>query len=137
MDYGRGFEEKSIRRIVQFAEVYPDEEIVVSLIRQLSWTHFLVLLPVKDPLARDFYAQMCSAERWSVRTLRDRVESMLFERTALSRQPDALIRLELDTLRAQGDISPALGLKDPYVLDFLGLQDRFLEKDLEDAILRE
>ena len=136
-DYGRGFEEKSLRRMVQFAEIYPDEQIVVSLIRHLSWTHFLVLLPLKEPLARDFYAQMCSIERWSVRTLRDRVDSMLFERTALSKKPDGLIRLELDALRAQGDLTPPLLLKDPYVLDFLGLEDRHLEKGLEDAILRE
>ena len=136
-DYGRGFEEKSLRRMVQFAEVYPDEAIVVSLIRQLSWTHFLVLLPIKDPLARDFYAQMCSIERWSVRTLRERVDSMLFERTALSKKPDELIRLELDALRDQGDVSPTLLLKDPYVLDFLALDDRYLEKGLEDALLRE
>ncbi len=136
-DYGRGFEEKNLRRMVQFAEVYPDEQIVVSLIRHLSWSHVLVLLPLKEPLARDFYAQMCSIERWSVRTLRERVDSMLFERTALSKKPDDLIRLELDALRAQGDVTPPLLLKDPYVLDFLGLEDRYLEKGLEDAILRE
>lgn len=136
-EYGRGFEEKNLRRMVQFAEVFPDENIVVSLIRQLSWTHFLVLLPLKDALARDFYAQMCRIERWSVRTLRDRVDSMLFERTALSKQPKELIRQELDTLRAKGDITSSMVLKDPYVLDFLGLEDRYLEKNLEDAILRE
>ena len=136
-DYGRGFEEKSLRRMVQVAEIYPDEQIVVSLIRHLSWTHFLVLLPLKDPLARDFYAEMCRVDRWSVRTLRDRVDSMLFERTALSKKPDGLIRLELDALRVQGDLTPPLLLKDPYVLDFLGLEDRHLEKGLEDAILRE
>ncbi len=136
-DYGRGFEEKNLRRMLQFAGVYPDEHIVVSLMRHLSWTHFLVLLPLKEPLARDFYAQMCSIERWSVRTLRERVDSMLFERTALSKKPDDLIRLELDALRAQGDVTPPLLLKDPYVLDFLGLEDRYLEKGLEDAILRE
>ena len=136
-DYGRGFEEKSLRRMVQFAEIYPDEQIVVSLIRHLSWTHFLVLLPLKEPLARDFYAQMCSIERWSVRTLRERVDSMLFERTALSQRPEALIQLELDALRAEGDVTPPLVLKDPYVLDFLELGDRYLEKGLEDAILRE
>ena len=136
-DYGRGFEEKSLRRMVQFAEIYPDEQIVVSLIRHLSWTHFLVLLPLKEPLARDFYAQMCSIERWSVRTLRERVDSMLFERTALSQRPEALIQLELDALRAEGDVTPPLVLKDPYVLDFLALEDRYLEKGLEDAILRE
>jgi predicted nuclease of restriction endonuclease-like (RecB) superfamily len=72
-----------------------------------------------------------------VRTLRERVDSMLYQRTALSKQPDALIQQELAILRGQGDMTPALVLKDPYVLDFLGLTDRFLERDLEDAILRE
>ena len=137
LEYGHSFSEKNLRRMVQFAEVFADEAIVVSLIRQLSWTHFLVLLPVKDPLAREFYAQMCQMERWSVRTLRERVGSMLFERTALSKKPDALIALTLDETREQGVIEPALLLKDPYLLDFLGLQDRYLEKNLEDAILRE
>lgn len=136
-DYGRGFEEKNLRRMVQFAELFADEDKVVTLSRHLSWSHFLALLPLKDPLAREFYAQMCSLDRWSVRTLRDRVDSMLFERTALSRKPDELTRLELDALHAKGEVTPALVLKDPYVLDFLGLQDRYLEKDLEDAILRE
>ena len=136
-DYGRGFEEKNLRRMVQFAELFASEEMVVTLSRQLSWSHFLALLPLKDPLARDFYAQMASMERWSVRTLRERIDSMLFERTAVSKQPDALIRQELDALQTQGEVTAPLLLKDPYVLDFLALQDRYLEKGLEDAILRE
>lgn len=136
-DYGRGFDEKNLRRMMQFAELFPTEEIVVTLSRQLSWSHFLAILPVKDPLARDFYAQICCMERWSVRTLRDRVDSMLFERTALSRKPAELIEMELEALRNQGNVTPALLLKDPYVLDFLALDDRYLEKNLEDAILRE
>jgi len=136
-DYGRGFEEKNLRRMVQFAQVFPDEAKVATLWRLLSWSHFRELLPLKNPLARDFYAQMCRQEGWSVRTLAGRIGSMLFERTALSKQPEELISLELDSLRRQGDLTPALLLKDPYVLDFLGLQDRHLEKALEDAILRE
>ena len=136
-DYGRSFEEKNLRRMVQFAELFAAEDIVVTLSRQLSWSHFLALLPVKDPLARDFYTQMCSVERWSVRTLRERVDSMLFERTALSQQPAKLIEHELAGLRTAGHVSPALLLKDTYVLDFLALDDRYLEKNLEDAILRE
>ncbi|MCB2001514.1 MAG: DUF1016 family protein [Rhodoferax sp.] len=136
-EYGRSFSAKSLRHMMRFAEVFPDLEIVSTLSRQLAWSHFLELIYLKDPLARDFYAQMCSADGWSVRTLRDRVDSMLFERTALSKKPDELVRLELDALQAQGDMTPALLLKDPYVLGFLGLQDRYLEKDLEDAILRE
>jgi predicted nuclease of restriction endonuclease-like (RecB) superfamily len=80
---------------------------------------------------------MSRIEGWSVRTLRERIDSMLFERTALSKQPDELVKQELALLRSRGEVTPSLILKDPYVLDFLGLSDRFLERDLEDAILRE
>ena len=62
---------------------------------------------------------------------------MLFERTALSRKPESTIRHDLDRLRQQNELSPDLLLKDPYILDFLQLNDRYLEKDLEDAILRD
>jgi predicted nuclease of restriction endonuclease-like (RecB) superfamily len=123
--------------MIQFGEAFPDEEIVATLWRQLSWSHFRELLPLSQPFQREFYAEMCRIEGWSVRTLRERVDSMLYQRTALSKQPDALIQQELAILRGQGDMTPALVLKDPYVLDFLGLTDRFLERDLEDAILRE
>ena len=135
--YGRGYAEKNLRRMVQFAEAFPEEQIVATLSRQLSWSHFSALLPLSQPLQREFYAAMCRIERWSVRTLRERIDSMLYERTALSKQPDALVRQELALLRSRGDVTPALVLKDPYVLDFLGLSDRFLERDLEEAILRE
>ncbi len=136
-EYGRSFEEKNLRRMLQFAEVFTDREIVVTLTRQLSWSHFLALLPLKDTLQRQFYIEMCCIEHWSVRTLRGRIESLLFERTALSSKPESLIDAELNLLRDKGELAPALVLKDPYVLDFLGLSERFLEKDLEDAILRE
>ena len=90
-----------------------------------------------DPLKRDFYAEMCRIERWSTRTLQTRIDSMLFERTALSKKPEELIRVELDALRDADRVTPELIFRDPYVLDFLGLKDRYLEKDLEDAIMRE
>jgi hypothetical protein len=76
VDYGRSFEEKNLRRMMQFAHEFPDEQIVVSLMRQLSWTHFLALIPLGDPLKRDFYVQMCSLEGWSVRQLRERIRSL-------------------------------------------------------------
>jgi predicted nuclease of restriction endonuclease-like (RecB) superfamily len=123
--------------MVQFAELFPEQEIVATLSRQLSWSHFSALLPLSQPFQREFYAEMARIEGWSVRTLRARIDSMLYERTALSKQPDAMIRQELAILRSKGDLTPALLLKDPYVLDFLGLTDRFVERDLEDAILRE
>jgi len=136
-EYGNGFSVKNLRRMIQFAELFPEEEIVLSLIRQLSWTHIQALIPLKDPLQREFYAEMCRMERWSVRTLRKQIDSMLYERTAISRKPEEVIRHELATLREQDLLSPELVFRDPYVLDFLGLKDRYLEKDLEDAILRE
>lgn len=127
---------------MQFAEAFPDEAIVATLSRQLSWSHLKELLPwptagAIGPYQREFYAEMCRIEGWSVRTLRERIDSMLYERTALSKQPDALIQQELALLRNRSEVTPALVLKDPYVLDFLGLSDRFLERDLEEAILRE
>ncbi len=61
-DHGQSFSVKSLQRMIQFAEVFADEQIVVSLIRQLSWTHFIALIPLKEPLKRDFYAQMCGTE---------------------------------------------------------------------------
>lgn len=136
-DYGRGFDEKNLRNMLRFAEVFPDEAIVYALRRQLSWTHFRSLMYLNDPLKRDFYTEMCRLEGWSTRTLQGRIDSLLFERTALSRKPDELIADELAALRDDDRLTPDLLLKDPYVLDFLGLQDRYLEKDLEDAILRE
>lgn len=136
-EFGRGYSEKQLRRMMQFAEVFPDAQIVASLTRQLSWTHFTQLIPVKDPLQREFYAQMCRIERWSVRELASRMDSMLYQRTALSKQPETLIRQELQGLVQKDQVSPNLVLKDPYVFDFLGLNDHYLEKDLEDAILRD
>jgi DUF1016 N-terminal domain len=75
-EFGRGFGDKNLRRMIQFAEVFPDREIVVSLIRQLTWTHFIALIPLNKPLQRDFYAEMCRVERWSVSTLRKKIGGM-------------------------------------------------------------
>lgn len=136
-EFGRGFSEKNLRRMAQFSEVFPNREIVASLIRELTWTHFIALIPLKDRLQREFYTEMCRAERWSVRMLRRRIDSMLYERTALSKKPDALIEQELKELREEDRFTPDLVFRDPYILDFLGLKDTYSEKDLETAILRE
>ncbi len=136
-DYGRGFSEKSLRHMMRFAEAFPEERIVSALMRQLSWTHFLTIIYLGDPLQRDFYTEMCRVERWSTRTLRKKIDSMLYERTAISKKPEEVARAELDALRGEDRMTPDLVFKDPYLLDFLGLNDRYLGKDIEDAILRE
>lgn len=137
--YGRGWSEKQLWHCLRAAETFPDEDKLSALRRVLSWTHIKTLMYVDDSLKRDFYAQLCQLEGWSVRQLQERLQSLLFERSAISRQPEATIRAELQALRAADaqPASPALLLKDPYLLDFLGLNDRYLERDLEDAILRE
>jgi predicted nuclease of restriction endonuclease-like (RecB) superfamily len=136
-EFGKGFSYSALTRMVRFAELFPEERIVVSLTQVLSWTHILALLPLKDHLAREFYAEMCRVERWSVRTLRQKIGGMLFERTALSKNSEQLIQQELAALRDDGRMSPELVFRDPYLLDFLGLSGAYSERDLETAILRE
>jgi len=87
-------------------------------------------------LARDFYAEMCRIERWDVRTLRQKIGGMLYQRTALSKKPEAVISAEMGKLR-DGRMSPDTVFRDPYLLDLLGLKGAYSERDLESAILRE
>jgi predicted nuclease of restriction endonuclease-like (RecB) superfamily len=136
-EFGPGFSEKVLRHMIRFAEVFPDAEIVSALRRQLSWTHLRQIIYLPDPLHREFYTQMCRLERWSTRTLQQKIQGMLFERTGISRKPAELARKELAALREQDQMTPDLVFRDPYVLDFLGLADTYSEKDLEAAILRE
>ena len=136
-EYGRGFTYPALTRMMGFFGAFPEEAIIATLSQQLSWSHFVELLPLKRPLQREYYAEMCRIERWSVRTLRERIDSMLYERTALSRKPDELIERELDQLRDTERVTSELLMRDPYMLDFLGLHDSYLEDDLEAAIVRE
>jgi len=136
-DYGKGFSYSGLTRMLKFSDIFPDREIVATLSQTLSWSHFCELLPLERPLQREFYAEMCRIERWSVRNLRQKIGSMLYERTALSKKPEELGRIELDALREEDKLTPDLVFRDPYFLDFLGLKGAFQEKDLEAAIVRE
>ncbi|EII5634774.1 YhcG family protein [Vibrio cholerae] len=135
--YGKGWSKRNLAQMVKFAEVFTDAHIVQALSAQLSWSHFVILCAIDDPLKRDFYTSMAMQERWSTRTLDERIGALLFERTAISKKPDETIVAELTELRVSGQYNKNLLLKDPYILDFLELNDRYLEKDLEDAILRD
>jgi hypothetical protein len=136
-DYGAGFSRQNLFHMVRFAEAWPDEAQVLQLAQHLGWSHIKEILYLQEPLRRDFYAEMCRLERWSVRTLREPVKGMLYERTAISRKPEATIRNALETLRREDQLTPDLVFRDPYLLDFLGLADTYSERDLEAAILRE
>ncbi|MCU0755228.1 MAG: DUF1016 N-terminal domain-containing protein [Xanthomonadales bacterium] len=133
-EYGRGWSVRHLRLCIRFAQTYPDAEIVHTLCAELSWSHLRLIAAVDDALKREFYTELCRLEGWSVRQLQERMQSLLYERSAISREPEETLRHELQQLREQGRPSPALLMRDPYLLDFLGLKDRYLEKDLEDAI---
>ena len=108
-----------------------------TLSAQLSWSHFVEVIRQDNPLKRDFYADMCRIENWSVRTLRSKIGGMLFERTAISKKPAKLAEQELAQLREEDKLTPTLVFRDPYFLDFLELKDTYSEKDVEAAILRD
>ena len=131
---GKGWSTQQLRHCLRFSDTFPDQEIVYALRRQLSWTHIRSLMYIDDSLKREFYITMAMQERWSTRTLTERIDSQLFERTAISKKPDQTITQELQLLRDSGQVNQNLILKDPYVLDFLGLNDSYLEKYLENAI---
>ena len=135
--YGKGWSERQLRYCILIAEVFPDQEILHTLCAKLSWSHLKLIMGIDDRLKRNFYIEITQLENWSVRQLQERINSMLFERTAISRKPEETIRHDLEQLRENKQISPDLLLKDPYILDFLDISDRYLEKDLEDAILRD
>lgn len=135
--YGPGFTRTNLFNMVRFAEIFPDRSIIHTLSEQVSWSHFRSIIYIEDPLAREFYTEMCRLERWSVRTLQAKIQGMLFERTALSKKPEELARKELAALREEDRMTPDLVFRNPYFLEFLGLSDTFSEKDLENSILRE
>lgn len=136
-NYGRGYGRRNLFNMVSFYEAFGDFEIVHTLSAQLTWSHIKELISLENNLKREFYATMCNTERWSVRTLRERIGSMMYERTAISKKPEETIVNDLKLLREENKMTPELFFKDPYVLDFLGLEDTYSEKDLENAILAE
>ncbi len=136
-EYGKGWSLKTLRHCLHFVETFPDSSFVSTLWRQMSWSHFKEIIYLNDSLQREFYAQMCRIEKWSVRELRKKIDSMLFERTAISKKPEELAKLELKDLRDNDNLSPDLVFRDPYVLDFWGMKNTYQEKDFERAILNE
>ena len=136
-EFGQGFAWRNLYRMMRFAEVFPDPEILSALRTKLSWTHLRELIAIDDPLKRQFYTEICRLERWSTRTLKAKIDGMLFERTALAKKPTAVIEETLSQLGTQGQITADLVFRDPYILDFLGMPADYSESELEAAILRE
>lgn len=131
----KGFDEKNIRRMMKFSQLFPDINMVLTSAAKLSWSHFVELLPLNDELQREFYLTMASFECWSVRMLRDKIEGMLYERTLISGKPDEMIKSELSKVRVEQTISADLVFKNPYFLEFTGLKGIYSERSLEESLV--
>lgn len=133
--YGKGYSRPNLFRMIKFDKQFPNREIVSTLSRQLSWSHFVIICSIGDDLKRDFYAKMCRVQRWSVRALQKQVNGMLYERTALSKKPEAVIEAQLDKLKNYDEMTPELTFKEPYFLDFIGAHTYESEEELESLVL--
>lgn len=133
--YGTGWGVGKLKHCVRSAYLFTEEEIGYAVRSQLTWTHLRSLMGVKDELARTFYMEMCRMEHWDTRTLDDKIDTQLYERTAISRRPEEVIKRELQNVKETNTLVPDLVFRSSYLLDILGLPDTFSEKDLEDAIL--
>jgi predicted nuclease of restriction endonuclease-like (RecB) superfamily len=131
-NFGKGYSYSALTRMVKIAEIYP-QEMFATLSQSLSWSHFIELISINDDTKRLFYQQMCMVESWSVRVLRSKQDEMIYERTAITKQPEGIVLNSLKNV--QQEIVPDLVFKNTYILDFLGLSSNYSEKDLENAIV--
>lgn len=135
--YGKGWGFQKLQHCVRAAYTFSEEEILYAVRKQLSWTHLRSLMAVNDELARKFYMEMCRIEHWSTRTLDEKIDRQLYERTVISRRPEDVIKAELATLKENDTLHPDLVFRSSYFLDLAGLPDVFSESDLETTILNQ
>lgn len=129
------FNLRNLRRMMQFAQEFPRAEIVSRVATQLSWSHIVEILPLKDEIQREFYLTLAATQRWGRDELRGKIDGMLFERTEISGKPDEFIRKELSAVQVGHPMNPDFVFKDPYFLDFTGLKGFYSERDLEDVLI--
>jgi len=135
--YGRGWSKEQLWNCLRTAERIRAQKTIYALSKELSWTHIRTLVSIKDDLKMEFYTALCRNEKWDTRTLDERIDSLLFERTALSKKPEKLLKKEIQILKSKGTVTPDLVFRDPYFLSFLGLKASYSEKDIESAILNQ
>jgi len=133
--YGSGWKDRKLLHCIRAAYTFTEDEIVYAARIQLTWTHLRSIMFIDDPLARQFYIEMTRIEHWDTRTLADKIDKQLYERTAISRRPEELIKKELEQVKESSELLPDLVFRSSYFLDMLGLPDIFSESDLEATIL--
>jgi predicted nuclease of restriction endonuclease-like (RecB) superfamily len=132
--FGKGYSYSALTRMIKVAQTF-NKEMFATLSQTLSWSHFIELAAIEDSTKRLFYQQMSIVEKWSVRTLRTRIDSMLFERSVIASKPEEEIIMSLQNDLQNENIHPDLVFKNTYILDFLGLTGYYSEKELENAVI--
>jgi predicted nuclease of restriction endonuclease-like (RecB) superfamily len=135
ISYGKGYSRPNLFRMVKLAKLFPDYQIVSTLSRQLSWSHLIMICGIEEELKREFYLEMIRLQRWSVRTFKQQLDSMLYERTAISKHPQEVIAGQINDLKVANEVSADMIFKDPYFINFIGNNNYESEADLENAIL--
>ncbi|MGL9731425.1 MAG: PDDEXK nuclease domain-containing protein [Wolbachia sp.] len=135
--YGLGFDQTSLSRMVKFSKLFSNQEILVTLSQELSWSHFVEIIAISDNLKRDYYLEMCRVAGWSVRTVRSKIDTMLYERTALAKKPEDFIKQSIKQLHEENTLAHEFIFHDPYFLNFVELPSSYSETDLENMILDE
>ena len=115
--YGSGWGYGKLKHCVRSAYLFSEDEIGYAVRSQLTWTHLRSLMGVKDELARSFYVEMCRMEHWDTRTLDEKIDCQLYERTAISRKPEDMIRKELNEIKENNQLLPDLIFRSSYFLD--------------------
>ena len=133
--YGKGWSDRKLLHCIRAAYTFTENEIVYAVRTQLSWTHLRSLMFIEDKLKRSFYIEMARIEHWDTRTLDSKIDSMLYERTVLSRKPEDVIKMELEKIKSTNTLTPDVVFRSSYFLDAIGLVDVYSEKELESAIL--
>jgi len=132
-EFGRGFDESSLRRMRQFYKRFP---IRATLWHELSWSHYRLLMRIEDDARRQFYGQECAESGWSVRQLERQINSFYHERLlATQKSWQGEVKNEIQVLEPKTD--PDYILKDPYILEFLDLKEskHYLESELEQELI--
>ncbi|WP_226995296.1 PDDEXK nuclease domain-containing protein [Candidatus Symbiothrix dinenymphae] len=135
--YGKGWSDRKLLHCIRSAYTFSEEEIVSAVRIQFTWTHLKSLMFIDDALKRTFYMEMCRLEHWDTRTLDKKIDSQLYELTAISKKPEIIIRQELDRIKATNTLTPDVVFRSGSFLDALGLPDIYSEKDLENSILNQ
>lgn len=132
-EFGNGFSYANLKNFRQFFLTYPDYGKGYALRSQLSWTHYRLIMRVENPSARDFYMNEAADQNWSSRVLERNINTNFYERLLTS--PDK--KAALDVSKASERHQPGDFIKDPYVLEFLGIPESpaNLERDIEQAIM--